>query len=111
MIHTSVERKETIKKMSYRIWKLLRKKWKYSFHFKIYKDPNRPELQETRVNRIKHRADKLDLVCEIKEYEDFVSIWVKTNESFKKITFKFFVYDLLRVSEFVKGYEVKPTGN
>jgi len=89
----------------------LRKKWKYSFHFIIYKDPNRPELQETRVNRIKHRTDRLDLVCEIKEFKDFVSIWVKTNDRFKKNTFKLYIGDLLGVFEFFEGYEFNPTGN
>ena len=79
--------------MSYRIWKLLRKKGKYSFYFIIHKDPNHPKLQETRVNRIKDAADNLDLVPRIFEDEDMdiVTIWVETTESFKKITFKLYI--------------------
>ena len=97
--------------MSYRIWKLLRKKGKYSFYFIIHKDPNHPKLQETRVNRIIQAADNLDLVPHIFEDMDIVTIWVETNESFKKKTFKLYVADLLGVFEFFKGYEFNPTGN
>ena len=81
----------------------------YSFYFIIYKDPNHPELQETRVNRIKHAADNLNLVCDIERFENFVTIWVETNESFKKTTFKLFVSGLLGVFEFFEGYEFNPT--
>jgi len=61
----------------------------YWFFYKIPKDPNHPELQETRVNKIKRMAKRNKLICRVQKVEDIVTIWVQTYEKFKVGIIKF----------------------
>ncbi len=60
----------------------------YWFYYIIPKDPNHPELQETRVNKIKRMAKRNKLICRVQKVEDIVTIWVQTYEKFKAIIIK-----------------------
>lgn len=72
----------------------------YWFYYIIPKDPNHPELQETRVNRIKRKAKENKLYCEVEKIDDDVHIYVKTNDSHKAVIFKLIEPANYRYSDF-----------